>query len=31
LEGLTAFRAKAGFDSLKDLGLRERLGLWDFA
>src|ERR1700751_4548888 len=30
LEGLTACRAIAGFDSLKHLGLRERLGLRDF-
>ena len=31
LEGLTACRAIAGFDSIKHLGLRERPGLWDFA
>src|ERR1700745_2588582 len=30
LEGLTACRAIAGFDSLKHLGLGERPGLWDF-
>ena len=31
LEGLTACGTTAGFDSLKHLGFRERLGLWDFA
>jgi hypothetical protein len=31
LEGLAACRAIAGFDPLKYLGLRERLGLGDFA
>src|SRR6516165_6904961 len=31
LEGLTASGAIAGFDPLKDLCLRERLGLGDFA
>jgi hypothetical protein len=31
LEGFAACRAIAGFDALKHLGLRECLGLWDFA